>query len=97
MGSHDTGELVGFRDLAESGPRLADDPPDELGRTLTLLTSVEVEFLDQVRPGDVVTVRAEKLLWRMRKLRSRVTMHRADDAVVCSGTVSGMGVPVKPP
>jgi 3-hydroxyacyl-[acyl-carrier-protein] dehydratase len=71
-------------------------PRQEVAKTLTLLTSVEVEFLAQVRPGEVVTGRAERELWRLRKLRSRVVMHRADETVVCAGTVSGMGVAVTP-
>ena len=47
-----------------------------------------------VRPGDTVTIRGEKVFFRRRKLRSRVEMQKDDGTVVCSGEVSGMGVPL---
>jgi 3-hydroxyacyl-[acyl-carrier-protein] dehydratase len=64
----------------------------EAARTVTLLTSAEVEFLGMVPPGATVTVRAERLFWRMRKLKSRASMVLEDGTPVCEGTIAGMGV-----
>jgi 3-hydroxyacyl-[acyl-carrier-protein] dehydratase len=46
-----------------------------------------------VNPGDRVTITAEKVFFRRRKLRSKAEMKLADGTVVCSGTISGMGIP----
>ena len=66
----------------------ADEPP-----MLTLFTDATVEFSGIVRPGDRVLVRARKVLFRRRVLRSAVELALEDGRVVCSGTLSGMGVP----
>ena len=66
-------------------------PEDE--RMLTLFTDATVEFTGVVRPGDRVIVRAKKLLFRRRLLRSAVELALENGRVVCSGTLSGMGVP----
>jgi 3-hydroxyacyl-[acyl-carrier-protein] dehydratase len=66
-------------------------PDDE--RMLTLFTDATVEFTGIVRPGDRVVVRARKVLFRRRVLRSAVELALEDGRVVCSGTLSGMGVP----
>src|SRR5258707_14490947 len=59
---------------------------------LTLFTDVTVEFSGIVRPGQRVLVRGRKLVFRRRLLRSAVEMTLEDGTVVCSGTLSGMGV-----
>jgi 3-hydroxyacyl-[acyl-carrier-protein] dehydratase len=61
-------------------------------KTMTLFTDANVEFGGLVKPGDRVTIEARKVFWRRRKLRSEVEMKLGDGTVVCSGTVSGMGV-----
>ncbi len=61
---------------------------------LTLFTDASVEFTGVVRPGERVLIRAQKLLFRRRLLRSAVEMQLEDGTVVCRGTLSGMGVPV---
>ena len=71
---------------------LSVEAPDEVGKLVTLFTDASVEFSGMVRPGDQVTVRAEKIFFRRRKLRSRVEMRREDGQVVCSGEIAGMGV-----
>ncbi len=58
----------------------------------TLFTDCQVEFLDVVRPDAVVTARAERVFWRMNKLRSKVEVTLENGAVAASGTISGMGV-----
>ena len=65
-------------------------PDDE--RMLTLFTDATVEFMGIVRPGERVLIRGRKILFRRRLLRSAVELV-LDGRVVCSGTLSGMGVP----
>lgn len=67
-------------------------PREEIKTYRTMFTDAEVEFSGVVLPKDTVTVRAEKIFWRMKKLRSRVEMTLDDGTVVASGIVSGMGV-----
>jgi 3-hydroxyacyl-[acyl-carrier-protein] dehydratase len=68
------------------------ESPDEAHKLVTLFTDVNVEFSGVVRPGQRVLIRGRKLFFRRRKLRSEVEMHLEDGALVCSGTLSGMGV-----
>jgi 3-hydroxyacyl-[acyl-carrier-protein] dehydratase len=70
-----------------------EQPRDEVARTVTLFTDAQVEFERVVRPGDMVRVLAEKLLWRRKKLTSKVILQLGDGTVVARATVSGMGVP----
>jgi 3-hydroxyacyl-[acyl-carrier-protein] dehydratase len=58
----------------------------------TLFTDTSVDFNGIVRPGDRVTISARKKFFRRRKLRSDAEMTLDDGTVVCSGSVSGMGV-----
>src|SRR5262245_28235893 len=60
---------------------------------LTLFTEARVEFTGIVRPGQRVLVHGRKLLFRRRLLRSEVEMRLENGTAVCSGTLSGMGVP----
>ena len=60
---------------------------------LTLSTDATVEFSGMVRPGQRVLIRGRKLVFRRRLLRSAVEMALEDGTVVCSGTLSGTGVP----
>ena len=61
-------------------------------KMVTLFTDAEVEFSGIVNPGDRVTITAEKVFFRRRKLRAKAEMKLDDGTVVCSGTVSGMGI-----
>lgn len=65
----------------------------EVAKTVTLFTESNVEFSRIVRPGETVRVKAEKVFWRRRKLKSSVTLELGDGTVVAQGTVAGMGVP----
>lgn len=67
-------------------------PPAELRQMVTLFTEAQVEFHDLVEPGRTVTVRARKILFRLRKLRVEATLHTDDGRLACSGTFAGMGV-----
>jgi 3-hydroxyacyl-[acyl-carrier-protein] dehydratase len=69
------------------------EAPDEARKLVTLFTDVNVEFSGVVRPGQRVVIRGRKLFFRRRKLRSEAEMRLEDGTLVCSGTLSGMGVP----
>lgn len=65
----------------------------ESDKIVTVFTDVQVDFSGMVKPGDRVRIEARKVFWRRRKLRSEVEMRLEDGTVVCSGVLSGMGVP----
>jgi acyl-CoA thioesterase FadM len=52
-----------------------------------------VDFAGTVRPGDRVTTTGRMKFWRRKKLRASFEMTLDDGTVVCSGELSGMGVP----
>lgn len=62
-------------------------------KLVTVFTDANVEFSGTVKPGDRVVITGRKSFWRRRKLRSEVEMKLEDGTLVCSGTLSGMGVP----
>lgn len=65
----------------------------EAARFQTFFSDASVEFSQVVRPGERVVSAGRRVFWRRRKLKMEVEMRRADGALVCSGTLSGMGVP----
>jgi 3-hydroxyacyl-[acyl-carrier-protein] dehydratase len=67
--------------------------PAEAKRYTTLFTDAEVEFSGMVVPPARVITTGRKVFFRRRKLRAEVEMRLEDGSVVCSGTLSGMGVP----
>jgi 3-hydroxyacyl-[acyl-carrier-protein] dehydratase len=69
------------------------EDPEQASKLLTLFTDVSVEFCGVVRPGQRVLIRGRKLFFRRRKLRSEAEMRLEDGTLVCSGTLSGMGIP----
>jgi len=72
---------------------LEKESPEASGKLVTLFTDMNVEFSGMVRPGQRVLIRGRKLFFRRRKLRSEAEMRLEDGTLVCSGTLSGMGVP----
>ncbi len=70
----------------------ARESEDDITKMITLFTDTNVEFSGIVKPGDRVTTTAEKVFFRRRKLRSSAVMKLDDGTIVCSGTVSGMGI-----
>ncbi|MFQ5697396.1 MAG: 3-hydroxyacyl-ACP dehydratase FabZ family protein [Myxococcota bacterium] len=66
---------------------------EQLDKLVTVFTDATVEFAGAVRPGERVITTGRKLFFRRRKLRSKVEMRREDGSLVCSGELSGMGVP----
>ena len=67
--------------------------PEELQKLITVFTDANVEFSGGVPPGERVTTVGRKTFFRRLKLRSEVEMKLDDGTVVCSGVLSGMGVP----
>ncbi len=65
---------------------------EDARRWTTFFADAEVEFLAPVRPGERLLIRAERVFWRRRKLRSRIEMSREDGTVVARATASGIGV-----
>ncbi len=53
-------------------------------------TSVEVDFLAPVFPGEKVTVISRKNYFRFSKLNCEVEMRNSAGKIVCSGTISGI-------
>lgn len=68
-------------------------PREEVEKMVTLFTDSEVEFSRVVNPGDTVRVVAEKIFWRRKKLKSKVTLTVVGGPQVAIGTVAGMGMP----
>jgi 3-hydroxyacyl-[acyl-carrier-protein] dehydratase len=55
-----------------------------------MLTSVAVDFMKPVIPGEKVTVTAEKVYFRFKKLNCNVVMTNEAGETVCKGNISGM-------
>jgi 3-hydroxyacyl-[acyl-carrier-protein] dehydratase len=66
---------------------------EEVGKLLTIFTDANVEFTGTVKPGDRVHTTGRVKFFRRRKLRAAVEMRLDDGTVVCSGELSGLGVP----
>ena len=62
-------------------------------KVITVFTDANVEFSGQVLPGDRVTTTGRVKFFRRKKLRATVEMRKDDGSLVCSGELSGMGVP----
>jgi len=69
-----------------------ENPGEDVRDWTTLFVEAESEFLRSVLPGETVTIKGERLLWRRKKLRCRVEMFAADGTLVAQTTASGLGV-----
>ena len=67
--------------------------PEEAAGLITVFSDATVEFNTPVQPGDRVLISGRKVFFRRRKLRARVAMRLEDGTLVCSGELSGIGVP----
>ncbi len=65
---------------------------DEVSKRIALFSDAQVDFTGVVRPGEQVSIDAKKVFYRRGKLRSEAEMRLDDGTVVCSATISGMGV-----
>lgn len=66
---------------------------EHVGGLLSLFTDAEVEFPAMVKPGQRVITTGKKIYYRHRKLRASAEMRLEDGTLVCSGILSGFGVP----
>ena len=66
---------------------------EEVEKLTTVFTDAQVDFSGLVKPGDRVTTIARKSFFRHKKLRCEAEMRLDDNSLVCSGVLSGMGVP----
>jgi 3-hydroxyacyl-[acyl-carrier-protein] dehydratase len=71
---------------------MAQEGKADTSKMMTLFADANVEFGGIVKPGERVTITAKKVFFRRRKLRSQAEMRLDDGTIVCSGTVSGMGI-----
>lgn len=55
-----------------------------------MLTSTAIDFMKPVFPGEKVTVTAQKVYFRFKKLNCTVQMTNTSGEVVCKGTIAGM-------
>jgi len=72
---------------------LAKELGPEAKNFTSLFTDVSVDFSGIVPPGARVINTGRKQFFRRRKIRSEVEMRLEDGTLVCSGTLSGMGIP----
>ena len=71
----------------------ADTSRADVDKLLTIFTDCSIDFSGMVKPGDRVTTTGQLKQWRRKKLRASFEMKLDDGTVVCSGELSGMGVP----
>ena len=71
----------------------ADTSRADVDKLLTIFTDCTIDFSGMVKPGDRVTTTGRIKQWRRKKLRAELEMKPDDGTVVCSGELSGMGVP----
>jgi 3-hydroxyacyl-[acyl-carrier-protein] dehydratase len=71
----------------------ADLDASEVEKLVTVFTDANVDFTGSVLPGQRVTTTGHVEFFRRKKLRAKVEMKLDDGTVVCSGVLSGMGVP----
>jgi len=66
---------------------------EDVGKLLTIFTDCNIDFSGAVRPGDRVQTTGRLKYFRHKKLRATFEMTLDDGTLVCSGELSGMGVP----
>jgi len=57
-----------------------------------LVTGSEVEWLEQVLPGESVLIRSQLSAWRKRRIRTDVKLFNDRGTLVATAAISGMGV-----
>ena len=67
-------------------------PPEEIPKYTTLFTDCQIEFNLPVLPGQLISVKGQKMFWRRMKIRSKVQMFLENGDLVAEGIVSGMGI-----
>lgn len=57
-----------------------------------LVTGCEVEWLEQVQPGNAVLIRSQLSAWRQRRIRTSVNLFSETGTLLARAAISGMGV-----
>lgn len=57
-----------------------------------LVTGSEVEWLQQIRPDESVTIQSLLLAWRLNRIRTHVKMFGEGDTLVAEAKIAGLGV-----
>lgn len=65
---------------------------ETIPKGVTVLTDAQTEFFAPVPPGELVTIRAEKIFWRQKKIRSKIELHLENGTLAAVSTISGIGV-----
>ena len=65
---------------------------EEVTRRVAFFTDANIDFSGVVKPGERVTISAQRIFFRRDKLRAEASMTLDDGTVVCSGTISGLAV-----
>ncbi|MDH5721536.1 MAG: beta-hydroxyacyl-ACP dehydratase [Spirochaetia bacterium] len=63
---------------------------DKLDDSIMLFSDSEVEFSNMVKPGELITVRAEKIFYRRKKLKAKVELRKENGEVAAAGVMSGI-------
>lgn len=58
-----------------------------------VLTEAQVQYEQPVPPGETVRVTAQRVYWRLGKLKCKVALYRADGRRAVAGTLAGMRTP----
>lgn len=69
-----------------------EESAEEVKRWTTMFSDSQVDFFKPVLPGTTVTIKAEKIFWRRKKLRCRIEMFNDKGELVAQATASGIGV-----
>lgn len=66
---------------------------EAMGNLRMMLTDAEFEIHRKVVPPQTVIISAELLLWRARRIRSKVQMYDEANGLLASAIIGGIGVP----
>ena len=58
----------------------------------TIFTDGGIELFEPIFPGEYVTIRAEKIFWRHKKIRSKIEMFLENGLLAATSVASGMAV-----
>lgn len=76
--------------LSGDAPQTETANPAQKTGAHVMLTSTAIDFMKPVFPGERVTVMAEKVYFRFKKLNCNVKMLNEAGELVCKGNLSGM-------
>ena len=65
---------------------------EDISQFVTLFADVEAQFHKEVPPSETVTIKAEKVFWRRRKLRVNASLFLANGELASTALLSGVGV-----